>query len=284
MEIVTRAPRMTLLSREARARGERIGFVPTMGALHEGHLSLLRRARQASTLVVMSLFVNPAQFGPGEDFQRYPRDLARDADLAREAGTQILYAPEEREVYPPGFGTAVTVETLDSVLEGAGRPGHFRGVATVVTKLLNRVSPHVAFFGQKDAQQAVLVRRMVRDLEMDVEIEIGPTVREADGLALSSRNVYLSPEERRAAPVLCRALRRAESAIVSEEERDPERVLSLIRETVATEPLVSLEYAAVVDGDTLRPLEKIRGSVLVPLAARLGATRLIDNILLKVEE
>jgi len=284
LEIVTRAPRMTLLSREARARGERIGFVPTMGALHEGHLSLLRRARQASTLVVMSLFVNPAQFGPGEDFQRYPRDLARDADLAREAGTQILYAPEEREVYPPGFGTAVTVETLDSVLEGAGRPGHFRGVATVVTKLLNRVSPHVAFFGQKDAQQAVLVRRMVRDLEMDVEIEIGPTVREADGLALSSRNVYLSPEERRAAPVLCRALRRAESAIVSEEERDPERVLSLIRETVATEPLVSLEYAAVVDGDTLRPLEKIRGSVLVPLAARLGATRLIDNILLKVEE
>lgn len=284
MEIVTRAPRMTLLSREARARGERIGFVPTMGALHEGHLSLLRRARQASTLVVMSLFVNPAQFGPGEDFQRYPRDLARDADLAREAGTQILYAPEERDVYPPGFGTAVTVETLDSVLEGAGRPGHFRGVATVVTKLLNRVSPHVAFFGQKDAQQAVLVRRMVRDLEMDVEIEIGPTVREADGLALSSRNVYLSPEERRAAPVLCRALRRAESAIVSEEERDPERVLSLIRETVATEPLVSLEYAAVVDGDTLRPLEKIRGSVLVPLAARLGATRLIDNILLKVEE
>ena len=284
MEIVTRAPRMTLLSREARARGERIGFVPTMGALHEGHRSLLRRAGQASTLVVMSLFVNPAQFGPGEDFSRYPRDLARDADLAREAGTQILYAPGEREVYPPGFGTAVTVEGLDSVLEGASRPGHFRGVATVVTKLLNRVSPHIAFFGQKDAQQAVLVRRMVRDLEMDVEIEICPTVREADGLALSSRNVYLNAEERRAAPVLFRALGRAESAIVSEEERDPERVLSVIRETVATEPLVSLEYAAVVDGDTLRPLEKIRGSVLIPLAARLGATRLIDNIVLKVEE
>ena len=194
----------------------------------------------------MSLFVNPAQFGPGEDFSRYPRDLARDADLAREAGTQILYAPGEREVYPPGFGTAVTVEGLDSVLEGASRPGHFRGVATVVTKLLNRVSPHIAFFGQKDAQQAVLVRRMVRDLEMDVEIEICPTVREADGLALSSRNVYLNAEERRAAPVLFRALGRAESAIVSEEERDPERVLSVIRETVATEPLVSLEYAAVV--------------------------------------
>ncbi len=284
MEIVTRAQRMTVLSREARARGERIGLVPTMGALHEGHASLLRRARQASTLVVMSLFVNPTQFAPGEDFQRYPRDRARDADLAREWGTHILYAPEEREVYPQGFRTAVTVEGLDSILEGASRPGHFRGVATVVTKLLNRVSPHIAFFGQKDAQQAALVRRMVRDLEMDVEIEICPTVRDEDGLALSSRNVYLSPEERRSAPVLFRALKRAESAIVSEEERDPERILSLIRETVAAEPLVRLEYAAVVDGDTLQPLKMIRGGVLIPLAARVGATRLIDNIMLKVEE
>ena len=284
MEIVTRAQRMTLLSREARARGERIGCVPTMGALHEGHLSLVRRARQVSTLVVMSVFVNPTQFAPGEDFARYPRDLARDSDLAREAGTAILYAPEAREVYPEGFGTAVTVEGLDSVLEGASRPGHFRGVATVVAKLLNRVAPHVALFGQKDAQQATVIRKMVRDLEMDLEIEVCPTVREPDGLALSSRNVYLGPEERRAAPVLYRALRRAESAIVSEEERDPERVLSLIRETVAAEPLVSLEYAAVVDGETLQPLERIRGGVLIPLAARLGATRLIDNIVVKLEE
>jgi pantoate--beta-alanine ligase len=284
LEIVTRAQRMTLLSREARARGERIGLVPTMGALHDGHLSLVRRARQVSTLVVMSVFVNPTQFAPGEDFARYPRDLARDSDLAREAGTAILYAPEAREVYPGGFGTAVSLEGLDSVLEGASRPGHFRGVATVVAKLLNRVVPHVALFGQKDAQQAIIIRRMVRDLEMDVEIEVCPTVRESDGLALSSRNVFLGPEERRAAPVLYRALRRAESAIVSEEERDPERILSLIRETVAAEPPVSLEYAAVVDGETLQPLERIRGRVLIPLAARLGATRLIDNILVKVEE
>jgi pantoate--beta-alanine ligase len=284
LEIVTRAQRMTLLSREARARGERIGLVPTMGALHDGHLSLVRRARQVSTLVVMSVFVNPTQFAPGEDFARYPRDLARDSDLAREAGTAILYAPEAREVYPEGFGTAVSVEGLDSVLEGASRPGHFRGVATVVAKLLNRVVPHVALFGQKDAQQAIIIRKMVRDLEMDVEIEVCPTVRESDGLALSSRNVFLGPEERRAAPVLYRALRRVESAIVSEEERDPERILSLIRETVAAEPLVSLEYAAVVDGETLQPLERIRGRVLIPLAARLGATRLIDNILVKVEE
>ena len=284
MEIVTRAARMTLLSREARGRGERIGFVPTMGALHEGHLSLIRRARQVSSRVVVSVFVNPAQFAPGEDFDRYPRDLARDADLAREAGADLLYAPGRGEVYPPGFGTFVTVDKLDSVLEGASRPGHFRGVATVVTKLLNRVSPHIALFGQKDAQQAILIRRMVRDLELEVEIEICPTVREEDGLALSSRNVYLTPEERRAAPVLHRALKRAESAIVSEAERDPEHLLDLIRETVATEPLVSLEYAAVVGSETLERLQRIRGEVLIPLAARVGGTRLIDNILVRVEE
>jgi pantoate--beta-alanine ligase len=275
---------MTFLSREARARGDRIGFVPTMGALHEGHLSLIRRARQVSSRVVVSVFVNPAQFAPGEDFERYPRDLPRDADLARMAGADLLYAPERTEVYPPGFGTSVTVDKLDSVLEGASRPGHFRGVATVVAKLLNRVSPHVAFFGQKDAQQAILIRRMVRDLELEVEIEVCPTVREEDGLALSSRNVYLTPEERRAAPALYRALKRAESAIVSEAKRDPEQVLTLIREAVATEPLVSLEYAAVVSSETLEPLQSIRGGVLIPLAARVGKTRLIDNIIVRVEE
>jgi pantoate--beta-alanine ligase len=284
LEIVTRAERMTFLSREARARGDRIGFIPTMGALHEGHLSLVRRARQVSRQVVVSVFVNPAQFAPGEDFDRYPRDLARDADLARKAGTDLLYAPEREDVYPPGFGTFVTVDKLDSVLEGASRPGHFRGVATVVTKLLNRVSPHIAFFGQKDAQQAILIRRMVRDLELEVEIEVCPTLREEDGLALSSRNVYLTPEERRAAPALYRALKRAESAIVSEAKRDPEQVLTLIREAVATEPLVSLEYAAVVSSETLEPLQSIRGGVLIPLAARVGKTRLIDNIIVRVEE
>jgi len=275
---------MTFLSREMRSRGERIGFVPTMGALHKGHLSLIRRALQASARVVVSVFVNPTQFSPDEDFERYPRNLARDADLAREAGTEILYAPEAGEVYPRGFGSTVTVERLDSVLEGASRPGHFRGVATVVTKLLNRVAPHVAIFGQKDAQQAVLVRKMVRDLEMDVEIEVCPTVREEDGLALSSRNVHLKPDERRAAPVLYRALKRAESAILLEGLRDSERVLALIRETVAGEPLISLEYAAVVNGEILEPLDKIQGSVLIPLAARVGGIRLIDNILMKVEE
>jgi pantoate--beta-alanine ligase len=284
MEIVSRPERMTVLSREARARGERIGLVPTMGALHEGHLSLLRRARESSHLVVLSVFVNPVQFAPGEDFQRYPRDLPRDADLARSAGVDLLYAPDGSEVYPPGYRTYVRVEGLESVLEGARRPGHFRGVATVVAKLLHRVAPHVAFFGQKDAQQAVLIRRMVRDLEMDVEIEVCPTVREADGLALSSRNAYLSERERAAATAIPRALRAAEAAIREAEERDPERVLERIRETVGSEPLASLEYAAVVDPETLDPVEEIRGTVLIPVAARVGTTRLIDNILVTVEE
>jgi len=284
LEIVTRAGRMRSLTTEARARGERIGFVPTMGALHEGHLSLVRRARQAASLVVVSVFVNPAQFGPGEDFERYPRDLPRDADLARAAGAQILYAPEAAEVYPPGHRTTVAVEGLETTLEGASRPGHFRGVGTVVVKLLNRVAPHVAFFGAKDAQQAVLIRTMVRDLEMDVEIEVCPTVRDADGLALSSRNVYLSPEQRRAAPVLYRALQRAAAAVKEGKESNAGRLLGLIRETVAAEPLIALEYAAVVDPETLEPLERIRSAALIPVAARAGATRLVDNVTVRVEE
>lgn len=283
MEIVKRPARMTFLARETRARGERIGFVPTMGALHEGHLSLVRRADQASDLVVMSVFVNPIQFEVGEDFRSYPRDLPRDADQARAAGVKVLYAPEVSDVYPPGYRTHVTVDGIDTALEGASRPGHFRGVATVVTKLLNRVTPHVAFFGQKDAQQAVLIRRLVQDLEMDVEIEICPTVREPDGLALSSRNVHLSAAERRAAPVLHRALCRAETAIREDGTRKPEEVVDQIREIVATEPLVSLDYAAVVDAETLEPVETIRGTVLVPLAARVGASRLIDNVIVKLE-
>ena len=284
MEIVTRPASMTALSREFRAKGERIDFVPTLGALHEGHLSLIRRARQCSTQVVASLFVNPTQFGPLEDFQSYPRNPERDADLARLAGTDVLYIPKVEDVYPAGYRTYVAVEGLGTVLEGASRPGHFRGVATIVTKLFNRVAPHVAFFGQKDAQQAILIRKMVHDLEMDLEIEVCPTVREEDGLAMSSRNVHLTPEERRAAPILCRALRRVESAVMKEGERHAKCVLKLIQETVATEPLVFLDYAAVVDAETLEPSDRLQGSILVPVAVRVGTTRLIDNVILKVEE
>ena len=284
MEIVKLPQRMSALAREARAAGSRIGLVPTMGALHEGHLSLIRRAREGCDLVVTSVFVNPAQFSPAEDFQRYPRDLPRDADLARTAGTDFLYAPAAEEVYPPGYRTYVSVEGLDATLEGAVRPGHFRGVATVVAKLFHRVAPHAAYFGQKDAQQALLIRKMVRDLELEVEIEVCPTVRESDGLALSSRNVYLTADQRRAAPALFGALRRAETAVLKEGERSAERVRQILREAVSAESMLALEYAEVVDAETLEPVEKIRGRVLVPLAARAGETRLIDNVILEVEE
>jgi len=284
METITRPEQMTLLSRKFRAQGERIGFVPTMGALHEGHLSLIRRAKTATTRTVVSVFVNPAQFGPAEDFRKYPRNPERDAELARLAGADVLYVPKAVDVYPSPYKTYVAVEGLGTTLEGASRPGHFRGVATVVTKLLNRVAPHAAFFGQKDAQQAVLIQKLVRDLEMDVLIEICPTIREEDGLAMSSRNIFLTPEQRQAAPVLFRALRRAESEVVRERERSTERIVKLIRETVAAEPRVALDYVEVVDAATLAPLERIQGNVLIPIAARIGSTRLIDNVILKVEE
>ena len=284
MEILRKPEEMAARSRELRGSGARIGFVPTMGALHEGHLSLIRRARELADRVVVSVFVNPAQFGPAEDLERYPRSLGRDVELAGAAGAEILYAPEAEAIYPSGYRTTVSLEGWDAILEGASRPGHFRGVATIVLKLLHRVDPHVACFGQKDAQQAILIRRMVRDLEMDLPIEICPTVREADGLAMSSRNAFLSAAERQAAPVLYRALRAVESEVLQNNERHAKCVLKLIRETLAKEPLVVLDYAAVVSAETLEPVDPLRGQVLVPLAARLGATRLIDNVILKLEE
>ena len=284
MEILRKPEEMAARSREQRAAGARIGFVPTMGALHEGHLSLIRRARELADRVVVSVFVNPAQFGPSEDLARYPRNLGRDVELAGAAGAEFLYVPEAEAIYPAGYRTYVSLEEWGSILEGASRPGHFRGVATIVLKLLHRVDPHVVCFGQKDAQQAILIRRMVRDLEMGVEIEICPTVRETDGLAMSSRNAFLSAAERQAAPVLCRALRAVELEVLRNKERHARCVLKLIRETLAGEPLVVLDYAAVVSAETLEPIDPLRGQVLVPLAARIGATRLIDNVILNLEE
>ncbi|HEU5179525.1 MAG TPA: pantoate--beta-alanine ligase [Candidatus Polarisedimenticolia bacterium] len=284
MEILTKPEEMAARSRQLRAAGTRIGFVPTMGALHEGHLSLIRKARELADSVVVSVFVNPAQFGESEDLDRYPRNLGRDAEMAGAAGASIVYAPQVEAIYPAGYRTYVSVEGWDALLEGASRPGHFRGVATVVLKLLHRVAPDVACFGQKDAQQAILIRRMVRDLEMDLQIEICPTVREADGLAMSSRNAFLSPQERRAAPVLYRALQHVETQVLQKDERHAKCVLRLIRETLAGEPLVVPDYAAVVSAETLEPIDPLRGQVLVPVAARIGATRLIDNVILKLEE
>ena len=278
MELIRRVSLMREISREKRGRGKKIALVPTMGALHDGHLSLVRRARDLADIVVVSIFVNPTQFGPREDYERYPRDLARDADLCIAEGVDYVFAPEARDMYPPGYRTWVEVEGLSSVLEGASRPGHFRGVCTVVLKLLNIVRPHFALFGRKDAQQAIIVRRMVRDLNVDVELVVCETVRQPDGLALSSRNAYLSPEDRAAATVLWRALERARVLVEEEGETDAARVEQEVRELLAAEPRLRVDYVALVDEEDLQAVDRIDRPTLVALAAWLGDTRLIDNV------
>lgn len=264
-----------------RAAGERIGFVPTMGALHAGHLSLVRLAREHASKVVASVFVNPTQFGPNEDFNRYPRQPEADLGLLETAGCDLTFLPAVETIYPPGNATFVEPAGAAEGLEGACRPGHFRGVATVVCALFNLVRADVAVFGEKDAQQLAVIRQMVRDLHLPIEIVPGPTVREADGLAMSSRNAYLSPEERRAATVLHRALRAAATAI-SQGERRGEAVRQRLREVLNTEPLARVEYAEVVDAETFQPVEALRGRLVLPLAVRIGGTRLIDNFSLEI--
>jgi pantoate--beta-alanine ligase len=265
--------------RTARSKEQRVGFVPTMGALHEGHLALVRRAKGLADLVVMSIFVNPAQFGAGEDYDRYPRDLARDAGLAAEAGVDILFTPSAREIYPNGYASYVTVEGIGDRFEGASRPGHFRGVATVVLKLFQIVQPELAVFGQKDAQQLAVIRRIVHDLNLDVEVLAAQTVREKDGLALSSRNVYLPPQQREAARVLSASLREVEGR-VAEGETDARRIAALLRECIAREPLAALDYAEVVAPDEFKPVDRVAPGSLAIVAAKFGATRLIDNAVL----
>lgn len=265
----------------ARKAGQRIGFVPTMGYLHEGHLTLMRQARQECGFVVVSIFVNPTQFGPNEDFSRYPRDLERDMALCQQVPVDAVFHPAVEEMYPKPFLTGVRVDGITAGLCGASRPGHFDGVATVVTKLFNIVKPDVAYFGQKDAQQVAVIRRMVADLNMDVEVRPVPTVREPDGLAMSSRNVYLSPEERQGALVLSRSLRMAQER-VAEGERDMVSLLEAMKRMIAAEPLASIDYVQIVDYDTLKPLERLEGKALAALAVRFGKTRLIDNCILEV--
>jgi pantoate--beta-alanine ligase len=260
-----------------RAAGE-IGLVPTMGAFHEGHLSLMRQARADCETVVVSLFVNPAQFGPNEDLAAYPRDAARDAELAAELGVDILFAPPPEEVYPPGFDTTVEVRGLTEVLCGAHRPTHFRGVTTVVTKLFNVVQPGVAYFGQKDAQQAAVIRKLVRDLDMPVRIEVLPTVREPDGLALSSRNAYLTTADRERALALSRALAAADAA-VRDGRRDAASVLAAARHELDARG-VEPEYLELRSADDLAPAERVNGRTLLAVAARVGRARLIDNTIL----
>jgi len=255
------------------------GFVPTMGYLHEGHLSLVRRARAENDRVAVSIFVNPTQFGPHEDYARYPRDPERDLRLLEPLGVDLVFVPSVEEMYPPGFQTWVIVEEVSRPLEGASRPGHFRGVATVVAKLFHILQPDRAYFGQKDAQQTVVIRRMVQDLNIPVEIVICPTVREPDGLAMSSRNTYLNPEERRAATVLFRALQAAKARYEAG-ERDAERLREAMREVIRAEPLARIDYVSVAHPETLRELEQVEGPALLSLAVYIGTTRLIDNIML----
>ncbi len=269
--------------RQARERGRTIGLVPTMGYFHEGHLSLIREAKKACAAAVVSIFVNPLQFGPQEDFHRYPRDFERDQKMARETGVDAIFSPTVEEMYPEGFCTHVEVSGgLTECLCGLSRPGHFRGVATVVAKLLNIVLPDKAFFGWKDAQQALVIRRMVRDLNMPVEIITVPTVRESDGLAMSSRNVYLDPREREAARVLYRSLQLAERAAVGG-ERDVAQLQKAVRQEIASEPLAQIEYVEIRALPGLEPVSRLQGPALLALAVRIGKTRLIDNTVLDPE-
>jgi len=278
MRIIRTVSEMKAAARAGRAAGRTIGLVPTMGYLHEGHLSLVRASRAATDVTVVSSFVNPAQFGPREDFASYPRDHARDEALLREAGTDYLFAPSAEEMYPPGYKTYVEVQDLQGVLCGASRPGHFRGVCTVVLKLFEIVRPDAAFFGQKDAQQALILKRMAEDLNLDVRIDVRPIVREADGLAMSSRNVYLSAEERRAALVLSRSLARAREMIASGERR-AEAILGEMRDVVGREPRARLDDLAAVETGGLTPVAEVGEGTLIALAVYIGRTRLIDNMI-----
>jgi pantoate--beta-alanine ligase len=281
MEIINRRQRMSSVARKIRREQDKtVGLVPTMGALHEGHLSLVREARRMCDVVVVTVFVNPTQFGPGEDFEHYPRDLTKDTALLTDYNVDYIFAPTVEEIYPKGFSTYVNVEGISEQLEGQSRPGHFRGVATVVTILLNTVRPDFAFFGQKDAQQALVIKRLVKDLAFDTEIVVLPIVREDSGLAISSRNLYLTPDEQNSATILHKALKQAKKAF-KEGERNAGRLADIIRSTVETEPRARLDYVTIADAETLEKLDRLDDRpTLVALAAYVGKTRLIDNVIL----
>ena len=283
MRVLDRIEQVRKELEAARAEGRRVGLVPTMGALHAGHVSLIDRSARECDVTAVTVFVNPLQFGPAEDFARYPRDLAADVDVAGAAGADLVFAPPVEEMYPGGLGAAglstrVEVGRLGDVLEGAVRPGHFAGVATVVAKLFALAGPCRAYFGEKDYQQLLVVRQLAADLSFPVDVVGCPTVREADGLALSSRNRYLSADERQAATVLWRALAAASAAVSVGEERDGDRLRQLMARYVSSEPAVDLDYAEVADPRTLAPLDVVEGEARLLIAARVGPTRLIDNL------
>jgi len=283
MQVIVSAAEMQKLAEEARRQGKTIGLVPTMGSLHAGHLSLIALAKKSCDFIITSIFVNPTQFAPNEDFARYPRDLVKDAEACRTAGTTILFTPDQNEMYPDGYSTFVTVDGISSILEGKSRPTHFRGVTTIVAQLFLLTKPHRAFFGQKDAQQCAVVKRIGRDLHFDVEIVVAPIVREQDGLAMSSRNVYLTPQERSDSAVLHAALCRAEQ-LVAGGEQSAAAIVKEMRNMIQQKKSAAIDYIEIVNGDSLSVLDGLQKGMpaLVLLAVRFGTTRLIDNTFLNV--
>lgn len=280
MEIINRRQRMFSISRKLRRESKTVGFVPTMGALHEGHLTLVKEARQMCDIVIVSIFVNPTQFNNSIDLEKYPRDLTKDVSLLAEYEVDYVFAPEEHEIYPDGFSTYVNVQNVTDTLEGESRPGHFRGVATVVTILFNTIRPDHAFFGQKDAQQVAVIKRLTTDLGFETEIVVVPTIREESGLAMSSRNERLSNEEREKAVVIINALRAAKMEF-KRGERNASHLTQIVKDTIATEPLAKLDYVEIVDRDSMQTIEKVGDNeALIVIAAYFGDVRLIDNVIL----
>jgi pantoate--beta-alanine ligase len=283
MRIISKVKEMQKVADELRKEGKIIGVVPTMGYLHEGHLSLIRLAKEKSDVVITTIFVNPLQFAPNEDYDRYPRDFERDVKLAQSAGCDIIFHPSVEEMYPQNFLTYVEVDKLTKVLEGEFRPTHFRGVTTVVAKLFNITKPHIAVFGQKDAQQALIIKQMVRDLNFDIEIIVAPIIREPDGLAMSSRNVYLSDSERKDATVLYESLKLAEK-LIENGERNSKNIILKMEELIKSKPTAKIDYIAIVEPETLEKVETLSEGkeYLIALAVRIGSTRLIDNTIVKI--
>lgn len=281
MRVIRNISQMRQFSENIRTQGKRIAFVPTMGFLHEGHLSLIDYGRKNAHVLIISVFVNPTQFGEGEDLQQYPRDLGRDCKLARKAGVDVVFVPEVSEMYPKDFQTYVTVESLSQLLCGAFRPGYFRGVTTVVAKLFNIIKPHIAIFGKKDFQQWVIIRKMVEDLKFDIEVIGLPTVREHDGLAMSSRNGYLTKKERASALSLYQSLNMAE-AMVASGEKDASQIVCKIKDFILSKPYTKIEYVKICSPDTLKDIETLEDKALLAMAVKVGRARLVDNALLEV--
>jgi len=282
MIFIKKIKEMKSYTKEKKREGKTIGFVPTMGYLHQGHLSLIKKAKEDCEVVVVSIFVNPTQFGRGEDYERYPRNLERDRKLCQEEGVDVIFTPDVKEIYPQGCSTFIEVEgRISSILEGASRPGHFRGVTTVLAKLFHIISPDYSYFGEKDYQQALIVKKMVKDLNFNLQIFVLPTAREEDGLAVSSRNSYLNKEERREAGILYRSLISAKEKI-RRGERDSHYLISFMKNLIEKEPLAEIDYIAVVNPKTLEEVKKINEEVFLVLAVNIGKTRLIDNMKLKI--